>query len=133
MRLIPQQSVEFSLAFPTQVTVRREIHSDLRDQGLLLRHRRAMTVGDISAKELVLWSTTSPIEVTVFVPVGSLIVWNVWRDNAAMHGLLGNAMIRDFELPDGAVMLECSDGHAPRESTDLRVELRFDPGRAQEP
>jgi len=133
MSLIPQQSVEFSLAFPTQVTVRRELHSDLRDQGLLLRHRQAMTVGDISAKELVLWSTTSPIEVTVFVPVGSLIVWNVWRDNAAMHGLLGNAMIRDFELPDGAVMLECSDGHAPRESTDLRVELRFDPGRAQEP
>ncbi|MBT5582060.1 MAG: hypothetical protein HOJ56_17270, partial [Acidimicrobiaceae bacterium] len=86
MSLIPQQSVEFSLAFPTQVTVRRELHSDLRDQGLLLRHRRAMTVGDISAKELVLWSTTSPIEVTVFVPVGSLIVWNVWRDNAAMHG-----------------------------------------------
>ena len=126
MSLIPQQSVEFSLAFPTQVTVRREIHSDLRDQGLLLRHRQAMTVGDISAKELVLWSTTSPIEVTVFVR-------NVWRDNAAMHGLLGNAMIRDFELPDGAVMLECSDGHAPRESTDLRVELRFDPGRAQEP
>ena len=133
MNSIAQRSVEFSLTVPTQVTVRREIHSDLRDQGILLRHRRPMAVGDISAKELVLWSTTSPMEVTVFVPAGSLMVWNVWRDNAAMHGLLGNAVIRDFELPDGGVMLECSDGHAPKESTDLRVELRFDPERAQEP
>ncbi len=120
-------SLEFDFTVPTEVTVRRGIHSDIRDQGMLLRHRRTMTVGDVSAKELVLWSTTAPNEVTVSVPAGSLVVWNVWRDNGAMHGLLGDAEIRRFELPDGGLMLECSDGYAPRESTDLRVELHFDP------
>ena len=127
----PQQFVEFTLDEPTQLTIRRGLHSDQRDQGIVLRHRRAMAVANlldenVSAKELVLWSTTAPNEVTVSVPAGPLIVWNVWRDNGAMHGLLGDAEIRDFELPDGAVMLECSDGYAPGESTDLRIELRFD-------
>jgi len=122
-----QQSIEFAFAEATEVTVHRGIHSDLRDQGILLRHRRPMTVGDVSARELVLWATTAPIEVSVSVPAGSLMVWNVWRDNGATHGLLGDAEIRSFDLPDGGVMLECSDGYAPSESTDLRVELRFDP------
>lgn len=122
-----QRTAEFTLDQPTELTLRRGIHSDLRDQGILLRHRRALTVGDTSAKEIVLWSTTAPIEVTVSVPAGSLMVWNVWRDNGAMHGLLGDAEIREIALPDGTVMLECSDGHAPSESTDLRIELRFEP------
>ncbi len=86
-----------------------------------------MTVGDVVAKELVLWSSTSPIDVVVSVPAGTLNVWNVWRHDGAMHGLLGDSEIREIELPDGTVMLECSDGFAPRESTDLRIELRFDP------
>lgn len=120
-------SLEFSLAVPTVVTVRRGIQSDLRDQGIVLRHRRTMSVGEVSAKELVLWATTAPNEVTISVPAGALVVWNVWRDNGAMHGLLGDAEIREFGLPDGGVMLECSDGYAPSESTDLRVEVHFDP------
>lgn len=132
MSSITQHSVEFSLSLPTNVTIRRELHSDRREQGILLHHRRAMRVGDISAKELVLWSTTAPMAVTVCVPAGSLIVWNVWRDNGAMHGLLGNAEIRTIELPNGGVLLECCDGHAPSASTDLRVELSFDSALAQE-
>lgn len=122
-----QRSVEFALDQATELTVRRGIHSDIRDQGLLLRHRRAMTVGDVSAKEIVLWSNTAPIGVTLRVPAGSLTMWNVWRDNGAVHGLLGDSEIREIEMPDGSVMLECSDGYAPAESTDLRVELQFDP------
>ncbi len=122
-----QRSREYTLTATTTVTIRRGIHSDQRDQGILLRHRRPMTVGDVSARELVLWSTTAPIEAEVTVPPGALMVWNVWRDNGAMHALLGDAEIRETELPGGALMLECSDGFAPSESTDLRVELRFDP------
>ncbi len=117
--------VSFELAAETVVFVSRGLHSDLRPQGLVLHHQSGLLVNDASATEVVLWSDRSPHSVEVLAPAGVLTVWNVWREGRETFGLIGEAGIATTDLFEGAVMIECSDGHPPAESVDLRVELAF--------
>lgn len=77
------------------------------------------------AAEIVLWSDRSPHRVEVLAPAGTLTVYNVWREARETFGMTGEAGIRAADLAEGTVMIECSDGHPPAESVDLRVELVF--------
>jgi hypothetical protein len=108
------------------VTVRRRRASDARPQGLGLEADEPFTIGEHTANRMVLWSDTAPDDVEVHVPAGRLSLWNVWRDDGAVHAWIGWAGIRRVELDDAdadfGIRLLATDGHDDTD-VDLDVEV----------
>jgi len=148
-------ALAFELDAETTIFVTRDIHSDLRAQGIVLHHPDGLVVDSAEnhadghaytpderadtgaeragrrderaceAEEIVLWSDRSPHCVELLAPAGPLTIYNVWREGRETFGLTGEAGIRATDLAEGTVMIECSDGHPPAQSVDLRLELAF--------
>lgn len=99
--------------------------------GLRLKlHRGRLRVGTETLADIVLWSDTSPEQVTIECePAGGraeLRAWNCWRDEqGVMQAWLANAGMLVQEEGD-VVILRCSSGPGGVSFGDLVVELRFE-------
>lgn len=102
---------------------RTDVNPD-RPQGLVLDADADLTVGELTSGSWVLWSDTSPAEVTVMAPPGRLTITNVWRDGDIVHGWTGWAGIvrHDDEADPHRIHLAASDGHDTI-TDDLVVEI----------
>lgn len=118
-------AVTLDLDAPATVTIRRLAANPSRPQGLVLDADEAVHVGETDAPTVVLWSDTSPAEVSVEVPAGRLTVSHAWRDGDIVHAWTGWAGITRDDDPDepGRIRLVASDGHDELRA-DLEVELR---------
>ena len=120
-------AITLDLEGPAVVTVIRTAVNPARPQGLVLDADEPLRVDGVEAPTLVLWSDTSPAELTFAAPPGRLAISHTWRDGDIVHAWTGWAGIaRDDDLDDPAVIrLVASDGHDELGS-DLEVELRID-------
>lgn len=109
------------------VTVLRRQATDARPQGIKLAvDNGVLDVNGHRAPGVVLWSTTSPAEVTLVVrgeDVTSLEVWNCWSLGGVDTAWIGNAGIVTRAAGTG-VVLRCSDGVGEADYADLEVEIQ---------
>ncbi len=128
--------VTIELDRPSTVTIVRTAAHEERDQGLVLASDEPLSVGDVSADRVVLWSHTAPDTVTVEATAGPLHSWNAWRSNGIEHAWVGWAGIRAREDTDeegtDRLVLRCSDGEDchPTDAIDLEVQLSITPNPA---
>ena len=98
------------------VRIHRRRATDTRPQGLHLSSRVDLVVNGHRARDLVLWSTTAPATVEVFVDTSAnaiVDIWNTWMDEGIEQAWLGNAgmlVAVDLSQVNPAVQLSCSDG-----------------------
>ena len=120
--------VEISMVGPTTfVVVRVRFRTD-RPQGLVIDGDRvSLTVGEIQAPRVTLWSdrapTTANVSITEPGPV-TVRLWNTWRNDAVEHAWVGWAAMRR-EDDAGATTLACRDGHDDGDFNDLVVEVTY--------
>ncbi len=101
-----------------------------RPQAIVIDSDAEMRVGEISAKQFIIWSDNSPEEVDIVCPDGGqLRVWNAWRDgddpDGLVHAWLGNAGMVAVSV-DQSVTIGFSDGHEPADITKFIVEITID-------
>ncbi len=107
------------------VTVRRRQVSTDRPQGIKLAPDvGTLEVNGLDAPSIVLWSHSSPDEVTLTVSGGatSIDVWNCWSMGGVDTSWVGNAGIVTKSTPTGMV-LRCSDGIGEVDFADIEVEI----------
>ena len=104
---------------------RRQVGSS-RPQGLKLAlNQGVLDVNGVRAPAVVLWSTTSPDEVTLTVRgqgATSLEVWNCWSMGGVDTAWIGNAGMIAKTTATGMV-LRCSDGIGAADFADLEAEI----------
>jgi hypothetical protein len=105
--------------------LRKQVGAD-RPQGLKLAlNDGVLDINTLQARSVVLWSTTSPDEVSLAVRGSSattLELWNCWSMGGVDTSWIGNAGIVTKTTATGMV-LRCSDGIGPAEFSDLEVEV----------
>ena len=108
------------------VTVTRRQVGSSRPQGLKLAlNTGVLCTNDVEATSMVLWSTTSPDEVSLTVRgqgATSLDVWNCWSMGGVDTSWIGNAGIVTRTTSSGLV-LRCSDGIGAADFADLEAEI----------
>ncbi len=111
------------------VTVTRRQVGSTRPQGLKLAvNTGVLSVNSVEATSMVLWSTTSPEEVTLTVHgegATTLDVWNCWSMGGVDSSWIGNAGIVTKTI-SGGMLLRCSDGIGAADFADLEAEVRVD-------
>lgn len=87
-------------------------------------------VGDVQAKDMVLWTDTAPDEVTLRFEGKALklFLWNCWRIGGVTQAWVGNyGMIVD-ELEGGVLRFRCKSNSGPQIMfDDLVFEVVFEP------
>lgn len=105
--------------------LRRQVGSS-RPQGLKLAlNNGVLDVNGLRAPSVVLWSTTSPDEVSLTVrgdTAKTLEVWNCWSMGGVDTSWVGNAGIVTKTTATGMV-LRCSDGIGAADFADLEAEI----------
>ncbi len=87
-----------------------------RPQGLHLSGRVDLVVNGKRARDLVLWSTTAPPTVEVFVDTSAntiVDIWNCWMSDGIEQAWLANAgmlVAVDLSRVNPALQFSCSDG-----------------------
>ena len=108
------------------VTVRRRQVGSARPQGLKLAlNTGVLAVNGIEGRSIVLWSTTSPEEVSLTVHgsgATTLDVWNCWSMGGVDTSWIGNAGIVTKTTSSGMI-LRCSDGIGAADFADLEAEI----------
>ena len=120
-----QKYVVVGTAADTTITITRESASTDAAQGIVLEADAPLTIGEVEATRVVLWSDTAPDQVDVLTgDAGDLRMWNVWREGDLVQAWEGDACI---ELDDDGddLGLACHAGHGGDEP-DLVVRLSFD-------
>lgn len=98
------------------VRIHRRRATHARPQGLHLSSRVDLEVNGHRARDLVLWSTTAPATVEVFVDTSSntiVDIWNCWMDDGIEQAWLANAgmlVAVDLSQVNPALTFSCSDG-----------------------
>ena len=98
------------------VRIHRRHATHARPQGLHLSSRVDLVVNGHRARELVLWSTTAPATVEVFVDTSAnaiVDIWNSWKDDGIEQAWLANAgmlVAVDLSQVNPALEFSCSDG-----------------------
>ena len=98
------------------VRIHRRRATHARPQGLHLSSRVDLVVNGHRARDLVLWSTTAPATVEVFVDTSAnaiVDIWNSWLDDGIEQAWLANAgmlVAVDLSKVDPALQFSCSDG-----------------------
>ena len=125
-------AVTIDLDIDSVVTLDRRRASADRPQGLAIDADRPFAIAGARTTRAVLWSDTAPDTVELRVAAGRLTVWNVWREDGAVHAWIGSAGIRRVELDDHdsdfALRLLASDGLGS-DGPDLEIEMRIDGDR----
>ncbi|MEM9468453.1 MAG: hypothetical protein AAGA90_24000 [Actinomycetota bacterium] len=133
---IVHAALTVDLDIDSQVTIVRRSASTDRPQGVALDADQPFTIADQTGTRMVLWSDTAPASVDVRVPAGRLTIWNVWRDDGAIHAWTGSAGIRRIELDDAdadfGVRLVAHDGHGGQGAA-LEVDVLISGARGTEP
>lgn len=120
-----QKFVVVGTAADTTITLRRDSASTERAQGLVLDADHDLTVGDVMAPRIVLWTDTAPETLDITTgDAGDLRIWHVWRDGDLLQAWEGDARIEVDDEGDD-LGLVCHDGHGGGEP-DLVVRLSFD-------
>lgn len=120
-------AVTIDLDEPATLTVTRIAVTSDRPQGLILDADGPLTVGELEAPSMVLWSDTAPAELAVEAPAGRLTISHAWRDGDIVHAWTGWTGITRSDDPDDPSRLNitASDGHDGI-SRDLEIEIRLD-------
>ena len=125
-------ALTLDLDIDSNVTIVRRAATSARPQGVALDADQMFTIEEHEAQRMVLWSDAAPERVEFRVPAGRLSIWNVWRDDGAIHAWTGSAGMRRIELEDAdadfGVRLVATDGHKGQ-STDLEFDVLINGAR----